>query len=91
MEDVAVSDEPKTVKVRIAVAVDDVGRWRGYGDWDIRDDEAMGEAMMGAGDDHVRYWLTADLPLPATPTVEAAVEPADPGDPAAHGGGRAGP
>jgi hypothetical protein len=68
----------ETVKVRIAVSVDPTGRWWTCG-WgigtkyephahvDVADALAPGEA---------RYWLTAELPIPETPEIEASVEEA---------------
>lgn len=60
----------KTVKVRIAAAVDANGKWCAYGsstsDFDdlVLDDLEPGEA---------RYWIEAELSIPETGVVQAAV------------------
>ena len=66
-----------TAKVRIAVAVDKDGKYVAYAhdakaSWldcmdCMLDDLAPGEA---------RYWVTAELPLPRTNTIEGTVEAA---------------
>ncbi len=68
-------DEEKTVRVRIAVAVDKDGKWSAcglpsYESWDEAmdcwvDDLAPGEAQ---------YWVEATLPIPAIETVEGEVK-----------------
>lgn len=65
----------KTVKVRIAVAVDPEGEWNSCG-WSKSDDkDCRSIAIEGVAPGEVLYWLEADLPLPEehvmTPTVVA--------------------
>ncbi len=68
------TDKPKTVRVRIAVAVDQDGDWAASGhsgnkdpnmpfEW-ILDDIAPGES---------RYYVEADLPVPVMRTVQGDV------------------
>ncbi len=58
----------KTVKVRIAVAVDPSGRWNASG-WLTRDGknaegEAMDIAIDGVNEGEAKYWVEAELPIP---------------------------
>ena len=67
----------KTVRVRIAVAVDPNGEWNASG-WnsltDKYDDVAMGIALEGVGEGEARYWIEAELPLPTgAATVQADI------------------
>lgn len=64
----------KTVKVRIAVAVDSDGDWSASGWKGARDYHAMGTAVDGVGDNASRYWITAELPIPEAPTIAGSVE-----------------
>lgn len=61
----------KTVRVRIAVAVDKTGHWSAVGWKDAKD--AMGHAVETLEPGEARYWLEADLPIPTESTVEARV------------------
>lgn len=67
----------RTVKVRIAVAVDTDGDWRSAGQngWD--DDIAM---SMSGGSEYLIspawYWVEAELPVPSGVAVQGSVEAA---------------
>jgi hypothetical protein len=71
----------KTVKVRIPVAVDPQGRYHAYG-WSTGDvsgprnhDELLEVTDTDSiGPNEAWYWLTAELPVPESVEVEAAVE-----------------
>ena len=65
----------RTVKVRIAVAVDKTGCWSASG-WLTDNEESAGKEAMdicrdGVQDGEARYWLTATLEVPEERTVEA--------------------
>lgn len=73
--------EQKTVRVRIAVAVDEGGDWASAG-WRRQggtteqkyDDETQGCALEGVMGTHVAFhWIEADVPLPETKLI--VVEP----------------
>lgn len=68
----------KTVKVRIAVAVDPSGHWNGYGNADALDTDALDQARQLVGEGEARYWLTAELPVPEAQEIAATVEEANP-------------
>ena len=65
---------PKTVKVRIAVAVDRDGKWNASG-WGKGSAYANGEAMdiaiEGVDEGEARYWVEAELPIPEAETISA--------------------
>lgn len=66
------------VSVRIAVAVDETGRWGSIGFSNMRETDAIMSADNLEGRQTAWFWLTAALPCPETPevvTVEAAAEP----------------
>ena len=66
--------ETKTVRVRVAVAVDPDGTWNAVGWSGAKDDDDMvGLALDMVGTQESVYWLTADLPLPATVEIPAEV------------------
>lgn len=69
-------DKPKTVRVRIAVAVDETGDWSASG-WRLTPgrspaghyDEMQGIALDGVMGKHVVYhWIEADIPIPEETT-----------------------
>jgi hypothetical protein len=64
----------KTVKVRIAVTVDSDGDWSASGWKGAQDDDAMGIAIDGVGENSSRYWITAELPIHEVQTVAGSVE-----------------
>ena len=55
--------KPKTVRVRIAVAVDAEGEWNSFGFSEMGED-AMSHAAEHVGDDPAKYWIEVDLPAP---------------------------
>lgn len=66
----------KTVKIRIAVAVDPSGDWNAYGGGSMKDKDAMEFATEVLSNGEARYFLTAELPVPEVAEVVACVEPA---------------
>ncbi len=73
------SDERKTVRVRLRLRVSDVGDWHGFGWPRMSEDESLAE-MDGAamqGDSFRDVWVEADVPLPEPlETVEGEVRDA---------------
>ncbi len=63
----------RTVRVRVAAAVDHDGFWSALG-WPNADGEDMREACANVGDGEARYWITAELPIPKPGEVETQVE-----------------
>lgn len=66
------SRAPKTIPVRIAVAVNKDGSWTSGGDSNSTDAEAILEAGLLPGDRLV--WITANVPLPEETEVRGEVE-----------------
>lgn len=66
-----------TVKVRVAVAVDNRGHWGACGYNDMTSSQAMTYAQQELQQDAACYWLTADLPVPQETEVSADVEVAE--------------
>lgn len=66
-----------TVKVRIAVAVDDTGNWNACG-WKNapNDAEKMDLCVESLNDGEARYWLEAELALPEVLALQASVSAA---------------
>lgn len=64
----------RTVKVRVAVAVDENGWWMAVGCQSYSDGDAMGDAMQGVEGATLAYWLIAELPIPSPQEVVAQVE-----------------
>lgn len=64
----------KTVKVRVAVAVDATGVWNSCG-WStaVPSDQPMHIAVEGVADGEARYWLEAELAVPEVITVKASI------------------
>lgn len=69
-------DKPKTVRVRIAVAVDETGDWASAG-WrratsqktEKHDDDMQGVALDGVQGNYVGFhWIEADIPIPEATT-----------------------
>lgn len=71
------TDKPKTVEVRIAVAVDKDGGWCSSGADGHKDDDLMNAALGGMGRHEARYWVTATLPIPQPQEVEGQVSDGD--------------
>ncbi len=67
----------KTVKVRVAVAVDTDGKWAASG-WgtlvSLNKEQAMDIAVEGVEPGEARYWLEAELTIPEHTTIQATVE-----------------
>ena len=64
---------PKTVRVRIAVAVDPSGRWNASG-WSTAPTGMEAElAIDGVGEGERLFWVEADLPIPVEQVVEGQV------------------
>lgn len=66
--------EQRTVRVRIAVAVDSSGKWGSCGWMGADEEDAMChacEALDALGE--ALYWLEAELPLPTASTIAAKV------------------
>ncbi len=62
----------KTVRVRIAVAVNAIGHWNACGSHDLSEKTSRGITLEGLavdGPEAVR-WIEADVPLPDDVTVE---------------------
>lgn len=64
----------KTVKVRVAVAIDPTGRWAAFGQAKLLDKAALNEAGESFTAGAAHYWLTAELPVPEADEVVATVE-----------------
>lgn len=70
------SEERKTVRVRVAVIVDGMGRWSAVGASSLGDRDAVGACYAEDLTDPLReHFIEATLPLPSAPTVEAEVKP----------------
>lgn len=71
---------PRTVRVRIALAVDEYGEWvaRGVSEYENAMLWANG-AMIGSRS-HANYWIEADVPVPVVTTVQGEVKKAEAGD-----------
>lgn len=67
--------ERKTVRVRIAVAVDEDG------EWDCADEARLAvlflcdEQLFDSEAKHHVVWIEADVPIPTTETIEGTVDP----------------
>lgn len=60
-----------TKRVRLLVAIDDCGHWTCFGGTNISDDEAREWICTDDMNEHMSYhWIEADVPLPASITVE---------------------
>lgn len=68
----------RTVKVRIAVAVDPEGKWGSAG-WSRSNDEEFEFELATEALKHgeSRFWLTAELPIPDIAEIQAEVERAE--------------
>jgi hypothetical protein len=66
------------VKVRIAVAVDDMGIWSSCGSSAMSDEESMSNCLEGVSEGENRYFVTATLDRPEkAEDVPGDVEPID--------------
>ena len=69
----------RKVEVRIAVAVDEAGKWNAAGWCEVKPNEAMDMALDAffEGDRSIaQYWVTAELEVPETAEVAGKVKPA---------------
>lgn len=67
----------RTVKVRVAVAVDSDGDWMAVGYRDASEAHSADDARGEVGDGASIYWLTAELPIPEAVEVQADVGEAE--------------
>jgi len=80
-EELGMSNEQKTVRVRIAVAVSTKGHWACDGSTfgalvprDLRDEDKAKYARQNCdGEGHAVYFIEADIPLPVATTIEGKV------------------
>jgi hypothetical protein len=63
----------KTVKVRVAVAVDPSGKWSALGWSGETDKSVMASCVEHLEEGEARYWLEAELPVPEVPVIRAEV------------------
>lgn len=63
----------KTIKVRVAVSIDRSGDWNAFGGKTMKDQDAIEFSRETIGDQERTYWLTAELEVPETAEVPAAV------------------
>ena len=62
----------KTVKVRIAVAVDAQGNWASVG-WSGKGDYLRDVAREGVNEDGTLYWVEAEVPIPSVQVIQGEV------------------
>lgn len=69
------SDKPKTVRVRIAVAVNEHGHWNASGYFKWNKGEARETALEGLDEPGAEtiHYVEADVPIPAPQTIEGTV------------------
>lgn len=68
------SETPRTVRVRIAVAVTEIGHWNASGFYDWDDAEAVDEVGGPlAGLATTVHFIEADIPLPQPLTIQGSV------------------
>lgn len=63
----------KTVKVKIAVAVDETGGWCAFGRGGWTEDETKSDAvefLRSRGWSCVLHWIEADVPIPEPETIQ---------------------
>lgn len=79
-------EKRETVRVRIAVAVDQAGNWSAYGAtaetersmrFTASDSRAVHDVVEDFGNETVEafHWVEADIPLPVAQTIQGTVEP----------------
>ena len=64
----------KTIKVRVAVAVDPSGTWNALGWSGGSDGVVMTACVEHLAEGEARYWLEAELPIPEVPVIKAEVQ-----------------
>jgi hypothetical protein len=67
---------PETVRVKIAVAVDESGNWNASGWKNAKNGADMDIAIEGVDPGEARYYVTAELPLPQRGTIAGDAEAA---------------
>ncbi len=65
----------RTVRVRIAVAVDDDGDWQAFGGSGYADHKLSEYVKARVGQQHSMHWVEAELPVPQVRTVRGEVTP----------------
>ncbi len=70
----------KTVRMRIAVAVNPDGTWgaAGFSDADDCAWDCLYDSVIEAQSGHSQYFITAELPIPSIPEVAGEVEEVKP-------------
>ena len=63
----------RTVRVRIAVAVDPAGNWGAVGHIDAEPREAQEHAIRSVIDGACVHWVEADVPVPESQAVQGVV------------------
>jgi hypothetical protein len=63
----------KTVKVKIAVAVDPTGYWAAFGDASMGNKAMMDIAVDSVELGEARYYLIAELAVPETKEIQAEI------------------
>lgn len=72
---------PRTVKCRIALAVDRSGAWCAGGSADKKGRlyDGMDYILDGLDTGEARYYVEVEVPIPTTPTIQAQATPAEGG------------
>ena len=75
---------PKTIKIKIPVAVDHLGRWYAYGWRTSTDQGPINHDQLlevtdsdSIGPSEALYWITCELPMPQKEEFAATVTPAN--------------
>lgn len=63
----------KTVRVRIAVAVDEKCQWKAYGHWNAFDVDMTQQANLYVRHRQHVVFVEADVPVPESPVIEGEV------------------
>ena len=71
-----------TVKIRLAVAVNEDGEWYAWGAKDYSDDEMRNEVTGQVCDPHAVHFVEAEVPLPVPTTIQGTVQCSTPSPPA---------
>lgn len=64
----------KTVRVRVAVAVDPDGKWCAYGWRELDEGQAFDLCTEDMPHGEARYFLVAELPVPDIAEIQAEIE-----------------
>ena len=73
--------DPRTVKCRIALAVDPAGAWcaGGYVTSHGHVSDGFDYILDGLDDGEARYYVEVEVPIPTVPTIQAQAEGGDRG------------